>query len=172
MIVCTLAGDAGCLLRFTTEREKKGLGLNDQTMGRFLQTIVRPRLGAFVRDGDIKVDSGGPSVSVLQPMRAPDGRRAELEFVLEEGPNGPKALNVVAGLFKESAAATWPAGKPFPHGREKSAFWGASAGEMMQQLEATGVNGLVLGVPPKDTFYTWEAYRARELAVANPPLRR
>lgn len=159
LVDCTLDGDAPCLLRYMTVDERETLQLGESNVKSFLNRVVLPNLRGFSKDGPPSIESTSAAGTVYQKLRNPDGRITLLTFPVIQGPEGPRVCGMIVGLLVAAYTARWPVGKAYPMGRDKAAFWGQSTEDLMSDLQACGVGGVLLGVPPTEKHYTWAEYR-------------
>lgn len=152
--------DATLLMSYVSDEEKKLANLNEDNLQRFLDEFVKPRLKGFRPNGQVETLSytlqGG--LDLRQEYKHPDGRKTELYSTVMITENGIKTLNLTRNLFLWALATEWQPDKPFPHGEEKMQFFADTIIKYKDQLEKTGLRGIVQasGKDLDRKFYTWD----------------
>jgi len=178
MVACTLSGDADCMLHYTTVSEQYTLGLDATKMKSLLDNVVKPGLAGLKASGPVQVHQDGGIFTVVQPLKAPDGRATVINYEVDSMGSGPQTPDVELSLIMMTARAAWPGDKPFPDPTQaktpeekktlmkaQSRFYADAISKMVPSLTATGIDGVLEGVPPAEDHLSWTDLLASNLSI-------
>lgn len=166
MIDCTLNDDGGCLLQYASKSEIEALKLNESNLRDFVHKVLHPRLTKYQRAAMVpRYEKNSVYSSVEQDLQASD-RNAYVGFYIVDTADGPKAYNLMSRLLDMAITTERTAGKIYHEGPEKAAFEAETVDMLLPTLKQTGIDGLIVGLPPAESHFTWEEFRDQRREMA------
>ncbi|SRR5581483_3992612 len=151
-------------MRYVRDDERQMEGLSRDRLDMFLKTYYQPKLSGFSAVGrpiETFFEFQG-IVQLRQKMSNPDGRTITLDIAALESEDGPKVTALMSSLFFNACSAEVPPNSPPPSGIGKFQFWLKVLEQNHDQLQATGISGLMLakGAGMEAEFNTWDQLAA------------
>ena len=136
--------------------------MSEDRFARFVRDYWAPVHAGYRPTGPIALafENAGSRVIASWPLRKANGQQIHLGAFIEDMDRAPKAIDIVAMIFRSSLTADWPPGA-LPRGMARLEILAASAAKRATLAQSSGLEGCTVGaMTPSRQFLSWKELAA------------